>query len=59
MFIPLKSKPCSAMDITVFHLSRKLKKLDRRIQKDSAKTHDYTNRERVITQLNEAKRYLC
>ena len=59
MLFSLKNKPCSPMDLTVFHLTRKLKKLDRRIQKDSARAQDYINRERVMTQLVEAKRYLC
>lgn len=59
MLSPFKKMPCSPMDITVMHLTRKLKKLDKRIQKESARTHDYINRERIITQLTEAKRYLC
>ena len=59
MLLPFKNMPCSPMDITVKHLSRKLKKLDKRIQKDSARPQDYVNRERVVTQLVEAKRYLC
>ena len=41
MLLPFKNMPCSPMDITVKHLSRKLKKLDKRIQKDSARPQDY------------------
>ena len=59
MLLPFKKMPCSPMDITVMHLTCKLNKLDNRIQKDSARPQDYVNRERVITQLTEAKRYLC
>jgi len=55
----LKKRPCMPQDITINHLTRKLTRLDRRIQSAKARPIDYVNRDRVARQLVEAKTYLC
>lgn len=55
----LKTKPCLPHDITIIHLTAKLKRLNRRIQRANARPVDYVNRDRVARQLVEAKQYLC
>jgi len=55
MFSILKKRPCLASDLTIRHLELKLRRYDRKIQKSSAKASDYTTRDRLQTQLMEAK----
>ena len=45
-------------DITIWHLSRKLKRLDKRIRRPNAKPSDYAQRDRVAAQLDDAKKFL-
>ncbi len=55
----LNARPCFPQDLTIMHLQRKLNRLDTRIQKTTATQADYVNRDRVATQLADAKAYLC
>ncbi len=59
MLSVLKSRPCLPADLTIMHLERKLKRYERRTQKPNAKQSDYITRDRIISQLSEAKTYLC
>ncbi len=51
--------PCFSNDITIQYLTRRLRRLDRRIERSNAKPEDYVNRDRVAIQLAEAREYLC
>jgi len=59
MLSVLKTRPCLPADLTIMHLERKLKRYERRTQKPNAKQSDYITRDRIISQLSEAKTYLC
>lgn len=59
MLSVLKSRPCLPADLTIRHLELKLKRYERRTQKPNAKPSDYATRDRVATQLAEARTYLC
>jgi len=54
-----KPKPCLPNDLTIRYLTRRLKRLNRRIQRTNASPQDYINRDRVALQLDEARQYLC
>ena len=59
MFAVLKTAPCQADDLTVRHLELKLKRFVRRTQRANATHTDYLTRDRLATQLAEARTYLC
>jgi len=50
---------CHTRSLTIRHLTRKLNRLNERIQRPDAKTHHYLQRNRVEQQLVEASAYLC
>jgi len=53
------NRPCLPNDLTIRHLEIKLKRYERRTQKPNAKQSDYITRDRVASQLIEARAYLC
>jgi len=59
MLALLKKRPCNSHDITIRHLERKLRRLNKRVESTYAMPSDYNSRDRVATQLAEAKAYLC
>ncbi len=59
MLAIFQKRPCLPNDLTIMHLERKLKRYDRKIKKPNAPESDYITRERVVSQLAEAKKYLC
>ena len=59
MLTLLNKRPCLTSDLTIRHLERKLKRFDKRIQKDTATQSDYITRDRLASQLSEARTYLC
>ncbi len=59
MLALLKQRPCMASDMTIMHLERKLKRYECRTKRSNAKPSDYTTRDRIATQLAEARTYLC
>lgn len=50
-------KPRPRQGLTIWHLQRKLKRLDARIAKPNAKASDYMQRERVLAQLKDAQKF--
>jgi len=50
---------CHTRSLTIRHLTRKLKRLNQRIERSDALTHHYVQRNRVEQQLVEASTYLC
>ena len=50
---------CHTRSLTIRHLTRKLNRLNGRVQRPDAKTHHYLQRNRVEQQLIEASAYLC
>lgn len=45
-------------DMTIWYLSQRLRRLERRTRRPNAKQTDYMQRDRVAAQLEEAKKYL-
>ena len=50
-------KPRPQQGLTIWHLQRKLKRLDSRIAKPNAKASDYMQRERVSAQLKDVQKF--
>jgi hypothetical protein len=51
-------KSSTTKDMTVWYLSQRLKRLERRTRRPNAKQIDYMQRDRVAAQLEEAQKYL-
>jgi len=59
MLALLNNNPCLTNDLTIRHLERKLRRFNKRTRKDNAAQSDYITRDRLATQLAEARTYLC
>lgn len=55
----LRNRPCLSADLTIKHLERKFKRYAQKTKQPNARPSDYITRDRLATQLAEAKTYLC